>query len=63
MQVGKAVSFEQYILWNMASLHLLSEGIVGKELLTCIIDSSPEVEVDCIYDTPVGSLRALSWVP
>ena len=42
------------------SLHLLSEGIVGKELLAGIIDSSPEVEVDCINGTPVGGLRALS---
>ena len=45
------------------SLHLLREGIVDKELLTVIIDSFPEVKVDCINDTPVGSLRALSWVP
>ena len=44
------------------SFHFLSEGIVGKELLAGIIDSSPKVEIDCINDTPAGSLRALSWV-
>ena len=63
MYINKADSSEVYVLWGMVSFHLLHKGIVGKKLFTSVEESSSKIEIDGIYDTPIGLLVSLPWVP